>query len=76
MRRLIPNATLSVVTAPKGAADTTLAGRGISLRGAGPGKRSKGSERNQRWLKATVLAAGMEPRGDSLSSSRLRRHAN
>ena len=79
MRRLIPNATLSVVYRAKGAADRTLAGRRISLREAGTGQRSKGSERNQRWLKATEVAlkeGAMALRGDSSSSSRRPRHVN
>ena len=76
MRRLIPNATLSVVYRAKGAADRTLAGRRISLREAGTGQRSKGSERNQRWLKATVRATGMAPCGDSSLSSRRPRRVN
>ena len=76
MRRLIPNATLSVVYRVEGAADTMPAGRGKSPARPARGIVVKESERNQRWLKATVLATGMAPRGDSSLSSRRPRRVN
>ena len=86
MRRLIPGATLSDVRRAERQLRTRRLVAGPAPAGERGARRARAeedeveSERKRRWLRPTGLAGqmggAMEPRGDSSSSSRRRRHAN